>query len=256
MNVSTRKLPLYLVVLVALIAFEFFYAAALPQPDSSPSRITAQQTDCTPKQRREVLRSMQRQVFEAFPRQLDSLGKAVLPDGPLARWQLPHGYVVLAGQGAVSLGSVESKYPLPQVLQYAPAGSRSDWLDFDGPDGPYSLVGWTYLAPYEKGSAPPSLPCIAASEWFVHEAGWHLMDGGMHLTPDATAEPPRPQLKVDIMFWHPQFWDIHFWSGEDGVPAISLDNPKDPGGGVKLPEGSFFYLVDGHKQPPPKPKER
>lgn len=178
--------------------------------------------------------------------------------GPLGGWQLPHGHVVLAGQGAVSLGSVESKYPMPQVLQYAPApaSSPSDWLDIDGPDGPYQLVGWAYLAPYEKGSAPPSLRCIAASEWFVHEAGWHLMDGGMLLTPDATAEPPRPQLKAGIMFWHPQFWDIHVWSGEDGAPAISLDNPKDPGGGLKLSEGSFFYLIDGRKQPPPKQNER
>jgi hypothetical protein len=55
------------------------------------------------------------------------------------------------------------------------------------------------------------------------------MDGGMLLTPDATGEPPRPQLKVGIYFWHPQAWDIHFWSGEDGVPTVSFHNPKDPG---------------------------
>jgi hypothetical protein len=46
----------------------------------------------------------------------------------------------------------------------------------------------------------------------------------MLLTPDARGEPPRPQLKVGIYFWHPRAWDIHFWSGEDGVPTISFHN--------------------------------
>jgi hypothetical protein len=70
------------------------------------------------------------------------------------------------------------------------------------------------------------------------------------VTPDATAEPPRPQLNVGIYFWHPRVWDIHFWIGEDGVPTISLDNPQAPARGLPLPEGAFFYLVNGHKQYP------
>ena len=100
------------------------------------------------------------------------------------------------------------------------------------------------------------MACIGNPTSCLAEAGWHLMDGGMLLTPDARGEPPRPQLKVGIYFWHPRAWDIHFWNGGDGVPTISFHNPKDPGGGVQLPEGAFFYRVDGHKQLPPKPEER
>jgi hypothetical protein len=84
----------------------------------------------------------------------------------------------------------------------------------------------------------------------MHEAGWHPLDGGMLVTPDATAAPPRPQRKVGISFWHPRVWDIHFWIGDDGVPTVSLDNPKAPDGGLLLPEDTFFSLVNGHKQYP------
>ena len=124
-----------------------------------------------------------------------------------------------------------------------------DWTDYDGPDGPYRLTGWAYIAPYTPGSRPPSRPCIEQDEWFVHEAGWHLRDGAMHLTPDAAEEPPRPLLPAGIHFWHPQVWDIHFWVGEDGVPAVTFDNPTARTGGLRLPEGAFFRLVDGRKQP-------
>jgi hypothetical protein len=197
-------------------------------------------------------------VLEVAPRQLNALEKAVQPGGPLAGWRLSHGHVVIAGGGAVPLDNLEAQDPMPQLLLYAPSPSTApaDWLDFDGPDGPYRLIGWGYISPYTPGADPPRRQCVAASEWFIHEAGWHLMDGGMLLTPDARGEPPRPQLKVGIYFWHPRPWDIHFWSGEDGVPTISLHNPEDPGGGVQLPEDAFFYLVEDHKQLPPRPKER
>jgi hypothetical protein len=78
----------------------------------------------------------------------------------------------------------------------------------------------------------------------------------MLLTPDATSEPPRPSLKVGIHMWHPQVWDINFWSGEDGVPVIAYANPRAPGGGRELPAGAFFRLVNGRKQPLPQSKER
>jgi hypothetical protein len=217
-----------------------------------------QQTGCTPEQRRGVLRALQMQMLEVAPRQLDSLEKAVQPGGPLTGWRLSHGHVVIAGGGGVPLANLEAKDPMPPLLLYAPSPSTApaDWLDFDGPDGPYRLIGWGYIAPYKPGADPPRRQCVAASEWFLHEAGWHLMDGGMLLTPDATGEPSRPQLKVGIYFWQPRAWDIHFWSGEDGVPTISFHNPKDPGGGVQLPEGAFFYLVEGHEQLSPRPKGR
>jgi hypothetical protein len=251
----TRKYSLYLLELTVLMTFAALANLAQPQPGSSPSQVTAPQTGCTPEQRREALRALQTQVLQVAPRQLDALKKALAPGGPLAGWRLAHGLVVLATAGAVGVDNIEAKDPMPQLLLYAPSPSSSpaDWLDFDGSDGPYRLVGWAYIAPYQPGSAPPSRKCVAASEWFVHEAGWHLMDGNMLLTPGATAEPPRPQLKVGIHLWHPQVWDIHYWIGDDGVPTISFANPKAPGGGLHLPEDSFFYLVNGRKQPPPKP---
>lgn len=197
-------------------------------------------------------------MLQVVPRQLASLEEAIKPGGPLAGWRLSHGHVVLAGGGAVPVDNLRAQDPMPQLLLYAPSPSSSaaDWLDFDGPDGPYRLVEWAYLAPYRPGADPPRRRCIAASEWFIHEAGWHLLDGGMLLTPDATAEPPRPQPEAGIYFWHPQTWDTHFWIVEAGAPTISFANPNDPGGGLYLPEGAFFSLVHGRKQPPPHLKGR
>jgi hypothetical protein len=148
----------------------------------------------------------------------------------------------------VPVANLDARDPLPPLLLYAPSGSPEEWLDFNKEDGPYRLIGWGYIAPYVPNSPPPVRKCVAESEWLVHEAGWHTLDGGMLLTPNAAAEPPRPP-GVGIHIWHPQFWDVHFWI-VNGEPVISFNNPKDPGGGVELPEGSFYYLADGRKQPP------
>jgi hypothetical protein len=105
----------------------------------------------------------------------------------------------MAHTGAVPIGNRRAKDPMPQLLQYAPSplSSPTDWLDYNGPDGPYRLIGWAYLLEYEPGSRPPSRRCIADSEWFIHEAGWHLLDGGMLVTPDAAREertaPDQPR---------------------------------------------------------------
>ena len=258
MTGSTCTLPLYLVGLVVLIAFAVFGGTAPSQPEPFPPQVTAQHTGCTPEQRREVLRALQTQVLAVAPRQLDSLEHAVQPGGLLAGWRLSHGHVVIAGGGAVPLDHLKAKDPMPPLLLYAPspASAPADWLDFDGPDGPYRLIGWGYIAPHQPGADPPRHPCVAVSEWAVHEAGWHLMDGGMLLTPEATTEPPRPQRKVGLYFWHPRAWAIHFWSGDDGVPTIAFHNPKDPGGGVPLPAGAFFSLMEGQKPRPLQPQER
>ncbi len=89
-------------------------------------------------------------------------------------WRLSHGHLALAGGPAVGIDNLQAKDPMPPVLLYAPSASSSpaDWRDFQGEDGPYQLIGWGYLAPYKEGSAPPSRTCVAAEEWFVHEAGW------------------------------------------------------------------------------------
>jgi hypothetical protein len=223
-------------------------------------RVTPAETGCSLEERRAALREIQEQVLAAVPERLDSLEKAIQPGGPLAGWGLGHGYVVLAGSGAVGVDNIKAKEPVPQLLLYAPspASKPRDWLDFDGPDNPYRLVGWAYIAPYQPGS-PPSKRCIAPAEWFVHEAGWHLRDGGMQLTPGAKTEPPRP-AHLDVHMWHPEIWDIHVWRGDTGTPTIAFANPKAPSAGRVLPDLAFYYLVDGAKRPPivteakPKPK--
>ena len=73
-------------------------------------------------------------------------------------------------------------------------------------------MGWAYFAPYAPGSSPPRRPCVGADEWLVHEAGWHLKDGGMQLTTGAVEEPPRP-AGTDIHLWHTRVWDLHVWRG-------------------------------------------
>jgi hypothetical protein len=189
-----------------------------------------------------VLRAEQTKVLAAAPLQVASLDEAIEPGGPLAGWRLSHGLVVIAGGEAVPLDNLQAKEPLPPLLLYAPAATSSpaDWLDFDGPDGPYRLVGWGYLAPYEEGRPPPSRPCIDAREWSLHEAGWHTRDGGMLLTPGVAAEPPPPETDVGVYFWHPRAWSIHYWRGDDGEPTVAFDNPRARPGGVRLPEGAFL----------------
>jgi hypothetical protein len=232
-----------------------FAGAASIHPVHSHSSPPASLQSCTPEARLAALRALQEQVLQVVPRQVDSLEKAIQPGGPLAGWRLSHGLVVLSSAGAVAVDNITAKEPVPPVLLYAPSPSSSPaaWTDFDGEDGPYRLVGWAYIGPYTPGSKPPVRPCIAASEWLVHEAGWHLKDGGMTLTTDAAAEPAHPQLKAGIHFWHPQVWDLHVWAGADGVPTIAYANPKAPGGGVRLPAGSFYRIVDGRKQLIPEP---
>jgi hypothetical protein len=163
--------------------------------------------------------------------------------------------VVLA-HGAVPVGNIRATALWPHLLLYAPSPSSapSDWRDFDGPDGPYQLVGWAYTVRYQPGSRPPSLRCIADDEWYIHDAGWHLTNGNMLVTPDASAEPPRPKLDVGFVVWHPQYWDLLMWPGDDGVPIVTFANPKARPGGLSLPEEAFFRLVNGRRQPISKAK--
>jgi hypothetical protein len=198
--------------------------------------------DCTPEQRDAALRANQAAVLGVAPDTLASLTDAIGPGGPLAGWQLTHGLVVLAGAGAVAVYGSAARAPMPPVLLYAPSASSSpsEWLDFAGSDGPYRLVGWGYVAPYVPGSTPPERTCVEPHEWYVHEAGWHLRDGDMLLTPGEAAEPRRPSVPAGVLLWHPRLWDLHVWRGDAGVPTIALDNPRAPRGGLELPPGSFL----------------
>ena len=122
-------------------------------------------------------------------------------------------------------------------------------MDFDGPDGPYRLVGWGYLVPFQPDSKPPRMACVAESEWFVHEAGFHLKDGGMIVTPEAPSVEPAPPSDAAVHFWHPRIWDLHMWAGADGVAIVAYDNPNAREGGVKLPDAAFLHHHDGELVP-------
>jgi hypothetical protein len=213
-------------------------------------RVDPERTGCSAEQRREALKTMQEEVLRSVPGLISSLGDALQPGGPLAGWRLSHGYVVLAGAGAVAVDNIEAKDPVPPLLLYEPSRSSApgDWLDFDGPDDPYRLIGWAYFGPYAPGSQPPARRCIGPGEWLVHEAGWHLKDGDMHLTPGATTEPPRPP-GLAIHMWHPPIWDLHVWRGEDGVATVAFANPKARPGGLQLPGDSFRRVVPGIQTP-------
>lgn len=208
----------------------------------------AEALNCSPETRRDVLRAMQAEVLRSVPSELPSFERALGPGGPLAGWRLSHGYVALATAGAVAVDNLEAVPPRPPVLLYEPATTSAParWLDFDGPDDPYRLAGWAYIAPYTPGSRPPNRRCISAEEWVVHEAGWHLKDGGMRLTEGATTEPSRPP-NLAIHMWHPRVWDLHVWRGDSGVPVVTFANPNERRGGKELPRGAFFSVVDGKK---------
>ncbi len=68
-------------------------------------------------------------------------------------------------------------------------------------------------------------------------------------TPDATTEPPRPKLDVGIVVWHPQYWDLHVWMGEDDTPIVSFANPKATGAALHLPDKVNYRLVNGRREP-------
>ena len=227
--------------LAALVASACYGQPHDDQGHAPAASRQAARAPCTPEQREAVLEAMQARVLEAAPARVESLSEAVEPGGALDGWRLAHGHVVLEGAGAVPLDNLDAAPPLPPLLLYAPspATTPDDWLDFDGDDGPYTLVGWAFFAPH--GPEPPRmLECIEPDEWFVHEAGWHTRDGGMRLTPDTPYEQPPPPAGVDVLFWHPRVWDIHFWIEEDGPPAVSFDNPNARPGGLALPEGAFY----------------
>lgn len=231
-------------------ALALILAASIPPQSFTPDP-TPERTGCTAEARRETLAAMQKQVLAAVPTKLESLKQALAPGGPLEGWNLSHGTVVLESAGAVAIDNVENRRPedpRPPLLLYGPSSSSSpeEWLDFEGPDDPYRLVGWAYFGPYTPGSQPPEMACITPEEWLVHEAGWHLKDGGMHLTPGAQVEPERPK-DLEIHMWHPQIWDLHVWRGESGVPIVAFANPNARRGGKPLPDGAFFHLVDGRR---------
>ena len=122
-------------------------------------------------------------------------------------------------------------------------------------DEPYVLVGWGYTARIDSGpgatlplGAPPELAIIEPAQWFVHEAGWHNLDGTFSID-RAFKDPPHaqhphgpPELHVGAP--HGRFWDVHLWGDRaSGVPVVAMASPT-PIDGITVPPGSFVYPAD------------
>ena len=151
----------------------------------------------------------------------------------------------------------DKTYPLtqPTLLFYAPTG-RPTFESAGGtyydviPDPPYELIGWAYSFNYDPDERP-SLPGVPSAAWFVHEAGWHLRDGGFSLTPPEEDYPGEVYIEAapagsepsNGVVWHQRIWDLHMWIDPDEVPIMSVFEPFDslPEGTLDLPEGTFFY---------------
>ncbi len=187
-------------------------------------------------------------------------------------WRImPHGQVSLRN-GAVGFArmSVEEMIQLvenptahnPSLLLYLPrprkegetAEAYHAAITDAHPDPPYRLAGWAYGKLFHPSKRPrfSDEACVASHEWFVHEAGYHLLPSGkMALRPPseiirgskASHLLDMNPLPKGFAIFHPRFWDLHVWRNAEGPPTVSSDPPFDVPGLV-LPEGTFFVSED------------
>lgn len=182
----------------------------------------------------------------------------------LGRGYLPsHQFVSFAGMG-VAFAHVSALLPpnlidlmdtltpgdvpfRPTLLFYAPrpGANQAQVTEPVLPDTPYRLIGVAFARPYDPDN-PPDFGCIPREAFFVHNAGWHMLDGGF--INQAVAEPVpgavvpvRPRLGlVDPRrtgIWHGRLWDIHIWLRPLGeTPRVSACD-LTPG---NAPPASFF----------------
>lgn len=180
---------------------------------------------------------------------------------PLGYVLLPHFNVSLAGAG-VGFAAVQAGISLttadlsnPDLVLYRPRPANpgetgaQHFAAITDPvfsDPPYTVIGGAYGALYDP-AARPILGCIPSHEWFVHEAGYHLANGNMILTPPndngvpGSANMTTPPAAPPPGAWHPRFWDLHLWLSADGnpVPTMAIDHPAGVAG-IALPAGTFF----------------
>jgi len=184
----------------------------------------------------------------------------VSPPSPLVP---THGMTCLTGQGfGVAVVVNKGRTPSlgrPMLLLYAPNRTTGDFTNLL-PDMTYTLVGWAYATDFNPGSQP-TLPGIPWEAWFVHEAGFHLLNGNMTLVPPVESKSgaapqseravghPNP-LKREVAA-HGRLWDLHIWRTTGGTPVLSINAPPDvlrplpvnrpPGTTtVTLPTGAMF----------------
>jgi hypothetical protein len=180
---------------------------------------------------------------------------------------LPHGRSSIRGNGftrsTVPLATLLGAPPglnRPNLLFYAPrpqniAGGEldvdyvNDVSDPNSINNPYSFIGVAHTQLYDPDNRP-IMGCIPSDAWFVHEAGYHLSDGGMAMTrPDNDIPPgarnmqtplPRPR-PPNRTIGHARLWDLHVWADPAGgtTPILRINRP---GGvpGLRLPPRAFF----------------
>ena len=143
------------------------------------------------------------------------------------------GFTMAKTEVATSANTV--RFGPPDLAMYAPRPmarvneTRREYVRRlrDGvPDGPYRLAGWAYAQTQRDVRRRPSLRCVPSKHWFVHEAGFHLNNGGFLPTPPGR-EGVRGETRVVVMadtanaialgitpsrpVWHPRIWDLHMW---------------------------------------------
>ncbi|MGI5186128.1 hypothetical protein ACQEVZ_58760 [Dactylosporangium sp. CA-152071] len=169
-----------------------------------------------------------------------------------------HAYNSIRGMGLSIINGGEYSGPgKPAMLLYRPSGKAKNVTDPDGPDFPYTLVGWGYAGLYMPGQPPsyaddPGLRCLTKQDWLVHERSVHPADtwANIPVPPQeawhgaATGEipPSADDCACPVGMTHPRLWDLHIFAGPLGVPTVSMLNPGRPMPGFDPQVGlGFFY---------------
>lgn len=171
----------------------------------------------------------------------------------------------------VATGASTVRFGLPDLAVYAPRRQRAvnetrreyvQSLTDAIPDLPYRLIGWAYAETHRNVNRRPSLGCVPSKHWFIHEAGFHLTNGGFLPTPPTVRETIRGESRVLTMadsqvarnlgitpgrpVWHPRIWDLHMWTDPSPgcgfascLPLIQVASPA-PIEGLPTPRLTFF----------------
>ena len=191
-------------------------------------------------------------VLSRVPLQIDDMARALAPGGALENYEPSHGFAELLGNGTPLKLKDDSQAGRPDYALFYAArpASVADSTNAALPKNPYTLVGWAYLDLFDYAQPNPPQQtalgfgrCIPKQAWLIHEAGWHLQDGGFLPTAGA---PFPPFVPPNALLWHPRAWDLHVWINLCGFPRIGFMNQLSDGRlvsgtGYAAPTGTFFY---------------